>query len=430
MRAEKWFPIVNTVAETIPSGGLARVTGFDADGNCEVAKPDADDDANLAVVSVLAVPEDGGGEATYDNHVIVAYEEADGTPAVGEEWGPASGSWKLRSGKTGFYILGNAGHGLVNAVRTRTPGASAVSAWKEPVRAATTAAGTLATDFENGDAIDGVTLATGDRILVKNQASATENGIYVVNASGAPTRASDADAGSELLGAVVFVSEGTTNKDTVWACTTNATITVGVTNLAWARLAPGVAVQEEDGTPAGTFTTIKFPNSTLTDNGDGSVSVRPVKVSADDTTSGFLNGKLVAGAGVTFTENSPGGAETLTIAFSGVTSVAMTVPSFLSVSGSPITTTGTLAVSLATQSANLVFAGPSSGAAAAPTFRALHPNDMPAQSAIADLDPVPLDFDSDWSVAEAQVEGTCEDIKTKIGEILTALRNFRVIQTT
>jgi hypothetical protein len=61
-----------------------------------------------------------------------------------------------------------------------------------------------------------------------------------------------------------------------------------------------------------------------------------------------------------------------------VTSVALTVPSFLSVSGSPVTTSGTLAVTLANQNANLVFAGPSTGAAAAPTFRALVDDDIPA----------------------------------------------------
>ena len=61
-----------------------------------------------------------------------------------------------------------------------------------------------------------------------------------------------------------------------------------------------------------------------------------------------------------------------------VTSVAMSVPSILSVSGSPVTTTGTLAVSLATQNANLVFAGATSGGAATPTFRALVTADLPA----------------------------------------------------
>lgn len=61
-----------------------------------------------------------------------------------------------------------------------------------------------------------------------------------------------------------------------------------------------------------------------------------------------------------------------------VSSVALTTPSFLSVAGSPVTGSGTLAVSLASQTANTTFAGPSSGAAAAPTFRALVPLDIPA----------------------------------------------------
>lgn len=60
-----------------------------------------------------------------------------------------------------------------------------------------------------------------------------------------------------------------------------------------------------------------------------------------------------------------------------VTSVAMTVPAGLSVSGSPITTSGTLAVTWSTESANTVLAGPSSGSAAAPTFRALVTADVP-----------------------------------------------------
>jgi hypothetical protein len=115
-------------------------------------------------------------------------------------------------------------------------GSSAVSAWKEPVRVATTTSGTLSTSFENGDTVDGVVLATGNRILIKNQSSAAENGIYTVNASGAPTRATDADTGAELLGATVVVTEGTVNADTVWLCTANATITIGSTSLPWVQI--------------------------------------------------------------------------------------------------------------------------------------------------------------------------------------------------
>jgi len=79
-------------------------------------------------------------------------------------------------------------------------------------RVATVAAGTLATDFENGDTIDDVVLATGNRILIKDQADATANGIYTVNASGAPTRATDYDASSEVQeGTYTFITEGTAN---------------------------------------------------------------------------------------------------------------------------------------------------------------------------------------------------------------------------
>lgn len=102
--------------------------------------------------------------------------------------------------------------------------------WKAPVRVATTANGTLASAFENGDTVDGVALVTGDRILLKNQSSATENGIYTVNASGAPTRATDADSGAELVQAAVFVMEGTANADRAFVCTNNS-ITLGATSI-------------------------------------------------------------------------------------------------------------------------------------------------------------------------------------------------------
>lgn len=112
-------------------------------------------------------------------------------------------------------------------------------AWKQAVRAATTANGTDATAFANGQVIDGVTLATGDRILRKNQTTASENGIFIVNASGAPTRATDGDSGAELVNASVMVSEGTVNADTQWTCTTNAPITPGSTSLAFAQFTGG-----------------------------------------------------------------------------------------------------------------------------------------------------------------------------------------------
>lgn len=108
--------------------------------------------------------------------------------------------------------------------------------WKPSVRAATVVDGTLASSFENGDVIDGVTLATGDRILIKNQSAGAENGIYIVAASGAPARAADADTSAEMLQATCYVQEGTINADTEWTCSNN-TITLGSTALVFVQRA-------------------------------------------------------------------------------------------------------------------------------------------------------------------------------------------------
>jgi len=94
---------------------------------------------------------------------------------------------------------------------------------KGSVRVATTVAGTLASSFENGDVIDGVTLATGDLILIKNQATQAENGVYTVNVSGAPTRATWMDAANEIDGVYVAVEDGTANVGTLWITVSEVT---------------------------------------------------------------------------------------------------------------------------------------------------------------------------------------------------------------
>ena len=105
---------------------------------------------------------------------------------------------------------------------------------KESVRVATTAAITISTALNVGDTIDGVTLADGDRVLVKDQSDASENGIYIAGSS--PVRSADANTSAEVTsGMFCFVEEGTTNGDNGFVLTTNDTITLDTTNLTFAQ---------------------------------------------------------------------------------------------------------------------------------------------------------------------------------------------------
>lgn len=110
--------------------------------------------------------------------------------------------------------------------------------WKIPVRAASTTNVNLASP---GATIDGVTLAANDRLLLKNQTTASENGIWVWTASGsALTRSIDADNNGELApGASLSVTEGSTNADKVFMIISDAAITIGTTSQTWGQLAGG-----------------------------------------------------------------------------------------------------------------------------------------------------------------------------------------------
>ena len=100
---------------------------------------------------------------------------------------------------------------------------------KNSVKVATTANITLS----NTQTIDGVALSVGDRVLVKDQSSAVQNGVYVV-ASGSWTRATDADAPAELNpGTFVFVEQGTVNSDTGFVVTSDGALTIGTDAINW-----------------------------------------------------------------------------------------------------------------------------------------------------------------------------------------------------
>ena len=96
----------------------------------------------------------------------------------------------------------------------------------------------LTADLQNGDTIDGVTLVTGDRVLVKDQTDATANGLYIVVASGTASRDPEFDTIPELSGQMVVVNQGTSNDNKIFLCTTDSDATIGVSNITFTQVTP------------------------------------------------------------------------------------------------------------------------------------------------------------------------------------------------
>ncbi len=115
---------------------------------------------------------------------------------------------------------------------------------KGSVRASTTANLTLSGLLT----VDGVSLDNGDRVLVKNQTTASQNGIYTVVTGGAWIRATDADSDAEVTpGLFVFVEEGTVNADTGWVLSNNGAVVVGTTALTFTQFSSAGLLEAGDG---------------------------------------------------------------------------------------------------------------------------------------------------------------------------------------
>uniref|UniRef100_UPI003F493AC6 hypothetical protein n=1 Tax=Nonomuraea sp. CA-251285 TaxID=3240002 RepID=UPI003F493AC6 len=189
--------------------------------------------------------------------------------------------------------------------------------WKPSVRAATVANGALATAYDDGSVLDGVTLAEGDRVLLKNQTNASENGLYVVAASGAPSRAADMAAGSSGDGIAVTVTAGTVNADKVWIQTEDDAV-VGTDNLLWSQLGGGgTTYSAGDGlaeSPAGQFNV---------STGAGlEVSADAVRIAGSAAGAGLTGGAgsaLAVGAGSGITVNADDVALSASVAGAGLT---------------------------------------------------------------------------------------------------------------
>jgi len=143
---------------------------------------------------------------------------------------------------------------------------------KKSVRVATTGNGTLSSAYANGQTVDGVSLSTNDRILIKDQSTGSENGIYTVNSSGAPTRATDFDANSEVTGgAFTFVEEGTANANLGFVLTNTGSITLGSTSLSFSQFSGAGQITAGTGLTK-TGNTINADDATSSNKGIASFS--------------------------------------------------------------------------------------------------------------------------------------------------------------
>ena len=218
---------------------------------------------------------------------------------------------------------------------------------KESCVAATTAA-LAAVTYDNGvsgvgatltadangalAAIDGVTLIATERVLIKDQASALQNGIYIVTTVGSGaaafvlTRAGDMDGSpaSEIPGAFTFIEEGTTQADNGFVCTTNAPVTMGTTAINWSQFSGAGQITAGDGlAKAGDVLSVNVDDVTTAISGDAVI----VKTSANLTTPniGVANGDSFTATGTVQGATLTDGTATITSgAIASVTTITTT----------------------------------------------------------------------------------------------------------
>jgi len=216
--------IYNTTEDTIKvytgSAWRKMLHGISSAGSASEAITVSEANGAVTITPNLATGTDDGVMSASDKSKLDAATASDSVSTLVIR--DASGRFQVATPVNG---LDAANKSYVDSARTGLD-------VKASVKVATTGAITLSTGLEAGDTIDGYTLVAGDRVLVKNQDTASENGIYVVAESGAPSRADDADSSAEVTpGLFTFVEQGTLNADSGWVLITNAPITLGTTGL-------------------------------------------------------------------------------------------------------------------------------------------------------------------------------------------------------
>ena len=176
---------------------------------------------------------------------------------------------------------------------------------KDSVRVATTGNITLS----GTQTIDGVSLSAGDRVLVKDQTTAANNGIYVVDSS-TWSRSEDANSSAEVTpGMFTFVEEGTVNADSGFVLTNNATVNLGLTGLAFAQFSGAGQITAGAGlTKTGNTLDVGGTANRITVNADtvdiastyvGQTSITTLGTITTGTWNGTTVGVSAGGTGIT-----------------------------------------------------------------------------------------------------------------------------------
>lgn len=190
---------------------------------------------------------------------------------------------------------------------------------KSPVKVATTGnlnatynngAGTLTGNSNFALSVDGVTVSVNDRILVKDQSTAAQNGFYKVTATGSGsaafvlTRTPDADAASELVaGAFAFVEEGTANADNGYVLSTDGAVTLGTTAINFEQFSGAGQISAGDGlTKTGNALSLNVDDSSIEINAD-TARVKALGVTNAMLAGSIANAKL-SNSSVTINSNS------------------------------------------------------------------------------------------------------------------------------
>nr|BAR37877.1 hypothetical protein [uncultured Mediterranean phage uvMED] len=143
--------------------------------------------------------------------------------------------------------------------------------------AATTANVDLSADLQNGDTIDGVTLVTGDRVLVKDQSTASQNGLYTVVSSGTASRDTQFNTIDELSGQMIVVNQGTANDNKIFLCTTNNTATLDSDSITYNVITPSnVGTVTSIGIADAGAGEITVSNTPITSNGNITLAINSI----------------------------------------------------------------------------------------------------------------------------------------------------------